>query len=241
MRYLLPNLRNLRFSYDCRFDEDPGDYALPLRILLSPSLTYSQALSISGPPPSPTLYAADLVPLFDLDLRHFSVYGCGIAVSDGLIRDMSSAWPPRARRTRSEGHIRRNTPRSFAAGIQLPTPAHPRRAGRRDCIPLPAVRHGNPARLWALASVPSRTERRVWTRSGPGLRRRLSRGLLPGMHSSLQCMARLRSRPTLAHLRRLVGSRVVSITVIPDGPCTRERSGSKVSGPANLEVLRCIP
>lgn len=60
-------------------------FALQLRKL---DLTMSLASS-----PSPTMYAQDLAPLYDLDLYNLSIYGCEIAVSNELVRQMSEAWP----------------------------------------------------------------------------------------------------------------------------------------------------
>ncbi|KAI0720570.1 hypothetical protein C8T65DRAFT_826389 [Cerioporus squamosus] len=44
-------------------------------------------------PPSPIMYAAHFVPLFTLDLDEFSIWGCEIAISNELVREMSEAWP----------------------------------------------------------------------------------------------------------------------------------------------------
>ncbi|RPD77721.1 hypothetical protein L226DRAFT_568735 [Lentinus tigrinus ALCF2SS1-7] len=53
-------------------------------------------LALTLPPSSQplwTIYAADLFPLFDLDLHHLSLWGFKVAISNELVRKMSEAWP----------------------------------------------------------------------------------------------------------------------------------------------------
>ncbi|RDX53397.1 hypothetical protein OH76DRAFT_1479846 [Lentinus brumalis] len=49
-------------------------------------------VSLTSTPP-PIMYTADLVPLFGLDLDEVTIWGCEIAISNELVREMSEAWP----------------------------------------------------------------------------------------------------------------------------------------------------